>query len=223
MLLALGGLAAIELGQNGAAQTNAPRPALVIDTVEPAATSTDLVVPAAYAPAAPPDGRVLSRSEPTHLRISRVGIDTDVISLGLNPDRTVEVPPATVDAPAGWYRNLASPGERGPAVILGHLDSPSDHGVFFNLGALRAGDAVEVTRRDGSVARFTVDMVAAYRRGAFPTAGVYGRTDAPALRLVTCGGTFSPGLGYEDSIVVFASMTGSSAPVRDSSHEWWRP
>jgi hypothetical protein len=222
--LACGGLAAIAMGHGPAeATSSAPRPALKIDDAQilPADTGK-LVAPAAYAPASPGDTRVLSRSEPTHLLISRVGINTDVMSLGLNPDGTVEVPPDTPDAPAGWYRNLASPGEDGPAVILGHLDSPEDKGVFFNLGAVRPGDTVQVSRRDGSVVTFTVDMVAAFSRGAFPTAGVYGATEHPGLRLVTCGGRFSPSGGYEDSVVVFASLTGSKIPAQKPSHTWWK-
>ncbi len=221
--LACGGLAAIALGHGPTeATSSAPRPALTFDEPlsEPVpAAGEDLVAPAAYAPAVT-GIRAVGRSEPTHLRISRVGIDTDLIDLGLNPDRSIEVPPDTADAPAGWYRNLASPGENGPAVILGHLDSPDDQGVFFNLGAVRAGDVVEIRRRDGSSVTFTVDMVAAFSQAAFPTAGVYGATDRPALRLVTCGGNFSVADGYEDSVIVFASLTDSSVPVR--SYTWWR-
>lgn len=221
--LACGGLAAIALGHGPTeATSSAPRPGLsfAAPLSEPVPAEDEvLVAPAAYEPAAT-EVAPLTRSVPTHLRISRVGIDTDLISLGLNPDRSIEVPPDTAGSPAGWYRNLASPGEPGPAVILGHLDSPADKGVFFNLGAVRQGDTVEVSRRDGSSVTFTVDMVAAYSRAAFPTAGVYGRTTHPGLRLVTCGGKFTAANGYEDSVIVFASMTGSKVPVR--SYTWWR-
>lgn len=221
--LACGGLAALALGHGPTeATSSAPRPALSFTEAlsEPVpATDEHLVAPAAFAPAAT-ELAALRRSEPTHLRISRVGIDTEVINLGLNPDGSIEVPPDTADAPAGWYRNLASPGEPGPAVILGHLDSPDDKGVFFNLGAVRAGDTIEIGRRDGSSVTFTVDMVAAFSQSAFPTAGVYGATEHPALRLVTCGGRFSAAGGYEDSVIVFASMTDAKVPVR--SYTWWR-
>jgi len=222
--LACGGLAAIAMGHGPTeAVSNAPRPALSIDDPQIVpASNGPLVAPPAYAPESPGEAAVLDRSEPTHLLISRVGINTDVMDLGLNPDQTIEVPPDTPDAPAGWYRNLASPGENGPAVILGHLDSPDDKGVFFNLGAVREGDTIVVSRRDGSTATFTVDMVAAFSRGAFPTAGVYGATDHPALRLVTCGGKFSRTQGYEDSVVVFASLTDSRSLAQKPSYAWWR-
>ncbi|HVE23922.1 MAG TPA: class F sortase [Sporichthya sp.] len=222
--LACGGLAAIAAGHGPTeASSNAPRPALTIDDAQVLPPDGGpLVAPAAYAPEPPGEVPVLRRSEPTHLLISRVGINTDVMDLGLNPDGTVQVPPDTEDAPAGWYRNLATPGENGPAVILGHLDSPDDKGVFFNLGAVREGDTIVVSRRDGSTATFTVDMVAAFSRGAFPTAGVYGATAHPALRLVTCGGKFSHTSGYEDSVVVFASLTGSRSFAQKPSYTWWR-
>lgn len=221
--LACGGLAAVALGHGPSEATSAaPRPALSFNRpVEPPIPDDDLIAPASFRPADSGVG-ALRRSEPTHLRISRVGIDTDLMDLGLNPDRTLEVPPDTPDAPAGWFRNLASPGEAGPAVIVGHLDTPDDKGVFFNLGAVREGDIIQISRRDGSTATFTVDMVAAFARGAFPTAGVYGATEHPALRLVTCGGRFSPGTGYEDSVIVFASLTDAYVPPQKPSYTWWR-
>jgi hypothetical protein len=222
--LACGGLAAIAAG-HGPTQptTSAPRPALSFHEPLPQPVpSQDLIAPAAYAPKSPGEVHPLDRSEPTHLAIARVGIFTDLMDLGLNADRTLEVPPDTPDAPAGWYRNLASPGETGPAVIVGHLDSPDDKGVFFNLGAIREGDTIQIDRRDGSKVTFTVDMVASFSRGAFPTAGVYGSTAQPALRLVTCGGKFAPGAGYEDSVIVFASLTGSYVPAHKPSYTWWR-
>ncbi len=222
--LVCGGLAAIAAGHGPTqATSSAPRPALSFDEPIPEpAPSEDLIAPAAYAPHPPGDVLPLRRSQPTHLSIARVGIFTDLMDLGLEPDRTLEVPPDTADAPAGWYRNLASPGENGPAVIVGHLDSPDDKGVFFNLGAVREGDTIEIDRRDGSTATFTVDMVASFARGAFPTAGVYGATDHPGLRLVTCGGKFAPGAGYEDSVIVFASLTDSDVPAQKPSYTWWR-
>ncbi|MGQ0632293.1 MAG: class F sortase [Sporichthyaceae bacterium] len=152
----------------------------------------------------PPDP--LPRAVPVRLTLSRVGIDTDLIPLGLNPDGTLQVPVPEADSPAGWYQGLASPGESGPAVIVGHVDAPGARAAFFNLGAVRAGDRIQVARGDGTAAEFVVDLVASFPSSEFPTAAVYGATDRPVLRLVTCGGTFVPGEGYDRSVVVFASM-----------------
>jgi sortase (surface protein transpeptidase) len=163
-------------------------------------------------PVAPVGERVpaLDRSVPVHLDIPRIGVHTGLIGLGRNPDGSVAVPPLTRHAPAGWYRELAAPGEAGPAVILGHVDSARDGpAVFYRLGALRSGDAISVVRADGSTAVFTVLSIAAYPKSGFPTRAVYGPIDHPGLRLVTCGGDFDAASGsYRANIVVYAALTG---------------
>ena len=108
---------------------------------------------------------------------------------------------------AGWYAAGVVPGDRGPAVIGGHVDSRRGPGVFFALRTLRRGDIVEVARSDGRTARFTVIAVARYAKGAFPTRAVYGPTAGPELRLVTCGGIFDRARrSYQDNIVIDAAL-----------------
>jgi hypothetical protein len=154
----------------------------------------------------------LGRSEPVHLAIPAIGVDTALISLGLNADGTIAVPPLGRSAPAGWYRHLATPGEIGPAVLLGHVDSARDGpAVFFRLSELRAGDQVSVRRADGSTAVFTVTRVDEHPKEAFPTEAVYGGLDRPGLRLVTCGGTYDKiRRQYRGNVVAYAEYTGSS-------------
>lgn len=176
------------------------------DSTQPGSTQAAPQVEPAGDTVPTPGPDALPRAVPVHLTLSRVGIDTNLISLGLNPDGTLQVPVPEADSPAGWYQGLASPGENGPAVIVGHVDAPGARAAFFNLGAARAGDRVQVARGDGITAEFVVDLVASFPSTEFPTAAVYGATDRPVLRLVTCGGTFVPGEGYDRSVVVFASM-----------------
>jgi sortase (surface protein transpeptidase) len=142
------------------------------------------------------------------LDIPAIGVHTDVIRVGLNPDGTVEVPPLENTAPAGWYQHSATPGETGAAVILGHVDSARDGpAVFYRLGALHPGDGISVHRADGSVARFSVTSVSSHPKSSFPTRMVYGPASFPALRLVTCGGSFDRrNGGYRDNIVVSAQL-----------------
>ncbi|MEU8241348.1 class F sortase [Actinoplanes missouriensis] len=150
----------------------------------------------------------LARSEPVKLAIPRVGLDTAVSRLGLRRDGTLEVPPLTADAPAGWYRHSPTPGEPGAAVIIGHVDSAREGpAVFFRLREVRLGDPITVRRKNGTVATFEVDRVATYPKHAFPTDEVYGATDRPELRLITCGGSFDRSRGsYRDNVVVYASL-----------------
>ncbi len=108
---------------------------------------------------------------------------------------------------AGWYAAGVVPGDQGPAVIGGHVDSRRGPGVFFELRTLKPGDLIDVTRSDGRIARFSVIAVALYPKDAFPTLAVYGPTSGPELRLVTCGGTFDRSVrSYKDNVVVDAAL-----------------
>ncbi|MER5336029.1 class F sortase [Micromonospora sp. NPDC002717] len=151
----------------------------------------------------------LARSTPTTISIPRIGVDASIMSLGTNPDGTVQVPPLEQAQRAGWYEPGPSPGEVGNAVIVGHVDSAAiGPAVFFSLGALQPGDKITVTREDGQRVTFTVESVKAYPKTEFPTEQVYGPSDRPGLRVVTCGGIFDEAAGsYPDNVVVFASMT----------------
>jgi sortase (surface protein transpeptidase) len=153
----------------------------------------------------------LGRSVPVHLDIPAIGVSTPLMALGLNGDGTVAVPPLRPDAPAGWYRHFATPGEVGPAVILGHVDTAAGPAVFYRLRDLRPGDTVTVRRTDGSSAVFTVDRLAQYPKSAFPADAVYGAVDHPALRLVTCGGAFDAIHGeYRGNLIVYTTLTATA-------------
>jgi hypothetical protein len=168
--------------------------------------------PAGPAPGPAPLGPApLGRSVPVHLEIPAIGVSTPTMELGLNPDGTIAVPPLRHDAPAGWYRHLATPGEIGPAIFLGHVDTARDGpAVFFRLRELRAGDTITVRRTDGSSAVFTVSQVVEYPKSAFPTDTVYGALDHPGLRLVTCGGSFDRiRREYRGNVVAYAHLTAS--------------
>ncbi|MGC4807171.1 class F sortase [Micromonospora sp. DT233] len=152
----------------------------------------------------------LDRATPTTITIPRIGVDAPIMTLGTNPDGTVQVPPLEQALSAGWYAPGPSPGETGNAVIVGHVDSAQVGGpaVFYSLGALRPGDTLTVAREDGSRAAFTVEEVKAYPKAEFPTELVYGPNDRPGLRVVTCGGQFDRETGsYVDNVIVFATMT----------------
>ncbi len=142
-----------------------------------------------------------------------IGIDSPLVDLGRHADGTVEVPSLDdPDARPGWYRDSPTPGALGPAIILGHVDSRRfGPGVFYHLAALHPGDAVDVARADGTVARFVVDEVRQVAKQDFPTLEVYGNLDHAGLRLITCGGEFDPAAGsYQSNVIVFASLVGSA-------------
>lgn len=144
---------------------------------------------------------------PVRLRIPTIGVDTALGELGRAEDLTVEVP--SDPASAGWYAEGVRPGEPGPAVLLGHVDSRHGPAVFFRLSDLRPGDPVLVDRADGSLVTFTVTRSEQYPKTAFPSDQVYVPTLSPELRLITCGGFFDRQTGFHrDNVIVFASAAG---------------
>lgn len=185
--------------------------------------------PSAAAPSAPPSPESvpdpvvapLPPSEPVAVDIPEIQVDSPLQHLGLTAEYALEVPaPGPHYDEAAWYEHSPTPGAAGPAVLLGHVDSLSGGpSVFFNLGKLRPGDEVLVTRADGLVAVFRVDGVRRYAKDDFPTQLVYSATDHAALRLITCGGDVDRETRrYQENIVVFASLVGShdaSGPPRD--------
>ncbi|WP_448061350.1 class F sortase [Cellulomonas hominis] len=160
-------------------------------------------------PSPSPTLAVLPASAPVRLTVPAIGVDTELMDLGLNPDGTLEVPPGAF--PAGWYTGGPTPGERGPAVIAGHVSWRSDAGVFHDLAALQAGDVLTVQRADRSMATFVVTAVQEYPKDTFPTEAVYGNTLGSELRLITCGGDFDTTTGhFVDNVVVYAVLVPSA-------------
>jgi len=146
-------------------------------------------------------------ARPVAIAIPAIDVRARVVRLGLNADGTLEVPHDF--AATGWWSGGARPGERGPAVIAGHVDSRTGPAVFFRLGRLHRGDVVDIVRRDGSVVQFAVTRLAHYSKAHFPSGAVYGRTRRPALRLITCSGAFDRARGhYVDNTVVYATLRG---------------
>ncbi|MET7984315.1 MULTISPECIES: class F sortase [unclassified Streptomyces] len=152
----------------------------------------------------------MPHSPPDRIRIPAIGVDAPLIGLGLTPQGSLDVPPAQKKNLAGWYEAGTSPGERGTAIVAGHVDNAEGPAVFYDLGSLHKGSTVEVDRLDGRTAVFTVDAVAVYDSGSFPDAKVYGAAHRPELRVITCGGGYSRTTGYQGNVVVFAHLTGSS-------------
>ncbi|MEH0844122.1 class F sortase [Micromonospora sp. CPCC 205711] len=155
------------------------------------------------------------RDTPTRVRVARIDVDSPLEVLGLGAAGEL-VPPAAFDR-AGWYGGGPAPGDPGPAVLAGHLDSRRGPAVFARLGELRRGDRIEVWRAGRRVS-FRVTGTLRTRKDAFPTATVYGPTPGPELRLITCGGDFDRRSGhYRDNVVVFAVADPPADPIPRSA------
>jgi hypothetical protein len=150
----------------------------------------------------------LPPANPTQVRIPSIGVDAKLIHLGLAPDGALQVP--TEASPVGWFTGGPSPGEDGPAVLAGHVTYNGARGVFFKLSALQPGARIDVTRDGAPTAVFTVTALSSFAKDTFPTGLVYGHTDGPELRLITCAGDYDTvHHSYPDNLVVFARLTGT--------------
>lgn len=155
-----------------------------------------------------PSGELMARATPTTVRLPAQDIAGKVIQLGLQPNGEMAVPQNGADT--GWFSKSPTPGELGPSIVVGHVTWQGRRGVFFDLGATKPGQRVEVDRADGTTAVFQVDAVEQYPKAKFPTQKVYGATDRAELRLITCGGVYDgDAQTHLDNIVVFAHLVGT--------------
>lgn len=155
----------------------------------------------------------LTSAPPVALVVPALGIDTRLVGLATGRDGNLQVDPDA--SRAGWYNEGPAPGDLGPAVLAGHLDSPAGPGVFARLATLHPGDSITVRRADGTDVRFVVDDVQTYAKRAFPTARVYAGDGTATLRVITCGGAVDRATGrYRSNTIVFAHEVGQ--PVVDA-------
>jgi sortase (surface protein transpeptidase) len=142
---------------------------------------------------------------PVTLTIPLIGVQTNLITLGLQSNGQLDVPSTT--SVAGWYTGSPRPGSVGSSIIVGHIDSISGPGVFYRLNTLTKGDKIYIKRADGTLAEFSVTSVQSYLKDHFPTEDVYGPVPDAELRLITCGGAFDPATHhYLSDIVVYAAQ-----------------
>jgi hypothetical protein len=218
VVLLLGGGAAVAVGVAG----QEPAPPQV-----PVATSPDEATPPAPSPSGqdgangaanggagpvpppstPSPAAGAEQPLPTTVRIAALGVESELLALGLQDDGTMAVPQGADVDRAAWFDGSPRPGATGPAVVEGHVDSENGPSVFHDLALLAPGDEVAVDRADGSTVTFVVEDVQQFRKDEFPTLAVYGNTDGPELRLITCGGTVDAATGhYTDNTVVSARL-----------------
>ena len=178
-------------------------------TVARGSSDSSATVPGTVSTAPPPTSASprepgMPTSVPVRLVIPAIGVDAPLIRVG-QVGNSVGVPPLGDLNLAGWFDRTVTPGQTGPSLIDGHVDSYAGRSVFFNLKNLKLADQIRVLRADGTTAVFRVTWVQIVAKAAFPWRAVLGPTSYPALRLVTCGGPSDSLTGhYVDNIIVCA-------------------
>ncbi|MCX4770030.1 class F sortase [Streptomyces sp. NBC_01260] len=189
-----------------AAAPAAPPAAPAAPPAAPAAPPA-AVIPKQAAPSASP---ALPRSEPKRLKIPAIAVDAPFTPLSIGASGRLDAPPTGDRNLVGWFKDGATPGERGAAIVAGHVDTTTGPAVFLQLRFLQPGATVDITRTNGSVATFKVDSVETFSKANFPDKRVYADTSDAQLRLITCGGNYDKkAKDYEDNVVVFAHLDSS--------------
>lgn len=179
------------------------------DSIE-VGTITQLGSAEAAAIGAPP-APLAPQPLPTKISIPTAKVSSRLVDLHVT-DGELSVPKDF--SKAGWWSEGIIPGQAGPAVIVGHVDSTRGAAVFYRTRQLKPGDTIDITREDESVITFKVDAVRQVSKAKFPTWDIYGPTPVPTLRLITCGGKFDRAeRHYEDNVVVFATLVSAPRPT----------
>ncbi|MFJ8884954.1 class F sortase [Streptomyces sp. NPDC102402] len=184
--------------------------------VQPAPAVVSLpAAPASPAPSASGSTgpRELPPSYPERISIKSIAVDAPFTPLSIGSSGQLEAPPSNDANLVGWFKNGATPGERGTSVVAGHVDTKTGPAVFLLLSTLKAGNTVDITREDGVVATFEVDSVETFSKADFPSKRVYADNGTAQLRLITCGGVYDKKKkDYEDNVVVFAHLASTKSP-----------
>ncbi|CAM5484879.1 hypothetical protein SAVIM338S_03347 [Streptomyces avidinii] len=167
---------------------------------------------ASSGPADAKTASVLKPSVPDRIVIPDLKVDAALDTVGLDAQGVMDEPDFAKPMDAAWYKDGPTPGEKGAAAIVGHMDTPKvAEAVFYNLKNLKKDQKIEVKRDDGSTAVFAVDEVDTFKKDRFPTDKVYGDTHGAAgLRLITCGGNLTKDRHWDANVVVFAHLTGQA-------------
>ncbi|MFC9246321.1 class F sortase [Streptomyces sp. NPDC057136] len=236
--LAVALLVGIALVISGTRDEKPPQPSTAqafTAPVRPAPSRTGLVTPPAVQPArssiaqlftapvrpaprrtglaAPPTVQPLPPSDPVRLRIPAIRVDALMTELELDAAGALQPPPADNPVLAGWYGAGTAPGSVGTALIAGHVDTRVGPGVFHALGSLTKGSTIDLVRADLRTAVFTVYAVEVYSKKDFPDKKVYAPSRRPELRVITCGGGYTKKTGYQDNVVVYATLTAVKRPT----------
>lgn len=191
---ALIGIGVLALGGAAIGTTLVPSNNTASDTPSSTPSTTPPTASTPPTPSTPADEAAHSlatRSVPQRMAIPAIGVDTRLVQLHTELNKTMQLPPPRG---AGWFNGSVTPGQPGTSIVTGFIRGSSQKdGVFVRLADLARGDRIRFTRKDGHIAVYKVTKIKAYAVGDFPTAEVYRSTPKPVLRLITTGGSLRPG------------------------------
>ncbi len=148
---------------------------------------------------------------PARLVIPKIKVNAPIEQLDLLEDGSLDTPSKDTWADVGWYKRGPMPGQKGSAVIDGHLNQPGDDpAVFWNLHNLKRGDIIEVVDHKGNMYRFKVDKIASYPPDKAPVTQIFSNDSRSHLNLITCAGDWVPDQNQMNArLVVFSTKIES--------------
>ena len=155
-----------------------------------------------------PIGKTDSALNPVRLIIPAVTINAPVEWVGTQPNADLATPTQSPWQDVGWYNLGPHPGERGSAVIDGHLDRPGGlPAVFWRLRDLHVGDEVLVKNTSGKTLRFQVTRIELFPPQDAPIQDIFGNWGGMYLNLITCAGDWIPSQHQTNlRLVVYTSL-----------------
>lgn len=136
----------------------------------------------------PPQPHAVNYGLPVRLKIAKIAIDAPITYVGLTKTGAMDAPGNVDDV--GWYKGGTLPGNKGSAVLAGHIDGlRGEPGVFASLSKLQKGDKLQVVDSNNSVITFMVSDVRTYGQDERPNE-VFNVTDGAHLNLITCTGAW---------------------------------
>ncbi|MBM7578280.1 class F sortase [Jeotgalibacillus terrae] len=148
--------------------------------------------------------------KPNRVTIPAIGVDAVVNPYGLDESGGMAVPDNGDEV--AWFEPGFKPGQRGNAVLAGHVDSEKAPAVFWDLKKLNPGDEITVTDSNGETLVFVVKDSVAYDTGEAPIEEIFGSSSEKGLNLITCTGYFDRGNGgYVERLVVYTELKADQA------------
>lgn len=144
--------------------------------------------------------------DPKYIAISSIDAEGYVQSVGVDQHREIATPNNI--HMAGWFVESVRPGQKGLAIIDGHLNGRLNDGIFRRLGSVKPGAKIVITFGSGEKKTFRVKTVSTVP--AKDAAAVLFSQDPKVtsqLNLITCTGTFDwESRKYADRVIVTAEL-----------------
>ena len=152
----------------------------------------------------------LPAASPARLQIAKLAIDVPFgDEVGVLPSGEMALPNQSTEV--SLYTHAHTPGEIGPAIVVGNSVTETGPGVFSALHTLDTGDMISVTRDDGVEALFVVTDLKRNVSEHFPVADVYGEVPHAGIRLLTCTAADSNACRHDVAVIGELIATSTAA------------